>query len=55
MQAAASSRVAVFDVDGPPRASTIGHLLAAVGAVPGQRRVAAAAGDPFYGALGGLV
>jgi hypothetical protein len=54
-QAAALAGVAVFDVDGPSRASTVGDLLAAVGAVPGQRRVAAAAHDPFYGALGGLV
>jgi hypothetical protein len=56
-QTAASSGVAVFDVDGPPRPSAVGRgcLLAAVGTVPGQRRVAAAAGDSFHRALGGLV
>jgi len=54
-QTAAFSRVAVFDVDWPPRASAVAHLLAAVGAAPGQRRIAAPADDSFHRALGGLV
>jgi len=52
-QPGAPRRVAVLDVDWPPGGSAVGHLPRASGAGPGQRRVAAAAGQLFHRVLGG--
>jgi hypothetical protein len=46
-------RVAVLDVDRPSEGGPVGDLLPAAGAGPGQRRVAAAAGERFDRVLGG--
>src|SRR5262249_60080244 len=53
-QTAASVGVAVFDVDGPPRASPGAHQLSAVRAPPGQPRGAAAPAGPPPPPLGGV-
>jgi hypothetical protein len=52
-QPGTAGRVAVLDVDRPPEGGPVSDLLLASGAGPGQRRVAAAAGELFDRVLGG--